>query len=202
MPSKRIFIAVDISDDARRLAAEHIDRMRQQAKDVRVRWEKPEKIHVTVKFLGNDDGEKIGAVNDATAAVAQEFSPFEIAIVGTGVFPNARQPRVLWLRIENAGLTLRQIAAEIDSRLSGIGFEKEKRRFSPHVTIARVREPKKAKRLAEVHLQSPIVSQPFTVGELVVYESQLKPTGSAYTVISRHRLERQASVLASGRRPD
>ena len=188
MPSRRLFIAVDISDEARRLAAEHIDKMRQNAKDVRVGWEKPEKLHVTLKFLGNVDEENVGAVSDAVAAIASDHRPFEMAIAGTGAFPNGRQPRVLWLGVENADGALAQLAADVDMRLSEIGFEKEKRRFSPHLTIARIREPQKAKRLSEVHLQSRFVSQPFTVGELVVYQSQLQPTGSVYNAISRHAL--------------
>lgn len=188
MPSKRIFIAVDISDEARRRAAEHIDKMRAEAKDVRVGWERPEKLHVTLKFLGNTDEAMIENISNAVAAIAGRFSPFELVVAGTGVFPRARQPRVLFLGIENSDGSLAEIASQLDSRLSRLGFEKEKRSFSPHLTIARVREPQKGRGLADAHLQSRFGPERFIVNELVVYQSQLKPTGSVYSVVSRHEL--------------
>ena len=187
MTSKRIFIAVDISDEARCLAAEHIDKMRQHAKDVRVGWERPEKLHVTLKFLGNVDEAAIDDVVNAVAPIADIFSAFEMAIIGTGVFPNPRQPRVLWLGVQDED-DLQGIAAKLDLELAKLGFEKEMRRFDPHLTIARIREPQKAKRLAEFHLHSRFESQAFAVHELVIYESVLRPTGSVYSVISRHAL--------------
>jgi 2'-5' RNA ligase len=188
MPTKRIFIAVDISDEARSRTAEHIDKMRQFATDVRVSWERPEKLHITLKFFGNVDENLIDKISDAITRIAGRFSSFEIAVTGTGVFTRAKQPRVLWLGIEDRNGSLAEIASQLDSRISRLGFEKEERSFSPHLTIARVREPQKAKGLAGAHLQSRFGSEKFIVTELVVYQSELKPTGSVYSVISRHSL--------------
>jgi len=189
MPVKRIFIAIDISDEARRRAADHIEKMGELAKCVRVSWERPEKLHVTLKFLGNVEDELIDRISDGVAAIAGRFAPFEMAVAETGVFPRGKQPRVLWLGIENTDHSLREIASQVDSRISRLGFEKEKRSFSPHLTIARIREPQKAKRLAESHLQSRFGRVEFKVSELMVYESVLKPTGSVYNVLSKHSLK-------------
>ncbi len=186
MPAKRIFVAVDISDEARERAADHIDKMRQLAKGVRVGWERPEKLHITLKFLGNVEEERLEQISDRVGVVATRFLPFGMAVTGTGVFPRVEQPRVLWLGIENADGSLAEIASQLDSGLPRLGFEKEKRKFSPHLTIARIREPQKAKGLADAHLQSRFEAVQFTVSELVVYESELKPTGSVYSVVSRH----------------
>ena len=188
MPSKRIFVAVDISDEARRRAAEHIDKVRTAATDVRVGWERADKLHVTLKFLGSVDERSVEDISDVVAAVAGRFSPFEMALTGTGVFPRARQPRVLFLGIDDPNGSLAAIAAQLDSRLSRLGFEKEKRSFSPHLTIARIREPQKGRGLADAHLQSRFAPEKFMVNELVVRQSELKPTGSVYSVISRHAL--------------
>jgi len=188
MPAKRLFIAVNISDEARRRAAAHIDKLRVSAKDVRVGWERPEKLHITLKFLGNVEDNLVAKVSDAAASVAAIFKPFRLAVVGTGLFPRIRQPRVLWLGIKNDDGSLRTLAVEIDMRLSQFGFVPEARPFSPHLTIARIRDPQKAKRLAESHLQSRFESVRFSVKELVVYESQPNPTGSVYRVVSRHAL--------------
>ena len=185
MPSRRLFIAVDISEEARRRAADHIDKMRALAESVRVGWERAEKLHVTLKFLGKVDEAHVAHVSDTTASVAAGFAPFRIALARTGVFPRLKQPRVLWLGI-NEERVLPKIAADLESRLSVLGFEVEERPFSPHLTIARIREPQKAKRLAEAHLQSRFEPVEFTVTELVVYESILRPNGSVYGVVSKH----------------
>jgi 2'-5' RNA ligase len=186
MPSRRLFIAVDISDEVRRLAAEHIDMIRRHARDIRVSWEKPEKLHVTLKFLGNVDDQKAGAVRESAAAAAESFSPFRAAVSGTGVFPNAQRPRVLWLGIENADGALKALAARVDELLIPIGFEKEKRRFSPHLTIARVREPGNGKGLADAHLECRFDRIEWDVRELVIYQSELKTTGSVYRALARY----------------
>ena len=187
MPSKRIFVAVDISDEARRRAADHIDKMRALAESVRVGWERAQKLHVTLKFLGKVDEGIVPNVSDTAASVAASFTPFQMALVATGVFPSLKKPRVLWLGINEASV-LPEIAASLESRFSLLGFEPEARPFSPHLTIARVREPEKAKRLAEAHLQSRFGPIEFTVTELIVYESILKPTGSVYAVVSKHSI--------------
>jgi 2'-5' RNA ligase len=187
MPAKRLFIAVDISDEARQRAADHMDDLRDIATDVRVGWERPEKLHITLKFLGNVDQGRVSVVSEIVASGAARNGPFAAELVGPGVFPNARQPRVLWLGVSDNGL-MRRIAAELGERLQKIGFETETRRFSPHLTIARIREPQKGKRLAEEHLQSRFEPVEFPVREIVLYESILKPTGSVYSVVSRHAL--------------
>ena len=185
MPSRRLFVAVDISEEARRRAADHIDKMRALVDGVRVGWERAEKLHVTLKFLGKVDEADVAHVSDTTASVAAGFAPFRIALAGTGVFPRLKQPRVLWLGI-NEERVLPKIAADLESRLSVLGFEVEERPFSPHLTIGRIREQQKAKRLAEAHLQSRFEPVEFTVTELVVYESILRPNGSVYGVVSKH----------------
>ena len=185
MPSRRLFIAVDISEEARRRAADHIDKMRALAGGVRVGWERAEKLHVTLKFLGKVEETHVAHVSETTASVAAGFAPFRITLAGTGVFPRLKQPRVLWLGI-NEERVLPKIAADLESRLSVLGFEVEERPFSPHLTIGRIREQQKAKRLAEAHLQSRFEPVEFTVTELVVYESILRPNGSVYGVVSKH----------------
>jgi len=185
---RRIFIAIDISEQARKAAAEHIEYLRNADRDVRVGWEKAEKLHITLKFLGDVDEPRIATLGVAIQQIASRFHPFKLELSDTGVFPNARQPRILWLGIVNTDDQLKTLAASIESACEKLGFAAEDRQFKPHLTIARVREPQKGRQLAAMHLNSDFGSVGFTVRKIVIYESKLGPAGSVYTPISTHRL--------------
>ena len=188
MAGKRIFAAIDISDEARGAVVAYVAKLRMDVADIRVGWEKPEKLHLTLKFFGDVDAARLLRLGTALDEVATAHKPFVAELAGTGVFPTARRPRVLWLGIQNDSGRIAKIGDEIERVSSRLGFPREKRPFSPHLTIARIREPEKGKRLAESYLQSRFASVEFSVNELVLYESVLKPAGSTYRVISRHKL--------------
>ena len=92
---KRIFIAVDISDRARSAAAAYIETLRGEFRQVRVGWERAEKLHLTMKFLGACETRQLQELENIAARIAAEIPRFTIRIADTGVFPNARSPRVL-----------------------------------------------------------------------------------------------------------
>lgn len=188
MADKRIFIGFDISDEARQRAEAHIKELRKAAPDVRVGWEKPEKLHVTVKFLGDVDEGRLASLSRMIEGVAADHRSSRVKLIGTGVFPNDRQPRILWLGIENNDAELSLIAASVEQACSELGFKLEDRKFKPHVTIARIRDPQKGRPLAAMHLRSGFEPVEFAVSQIVVYESKLGPGGSAYAILTRHSL--------------
>ena len=104
-----------------------------------VRWVRTEGIHLTLKFMGNIDPGMVDRVLEAIPAVASQFSPFELAISGLGVFPNPRRPRVLWSGVHGEMGTLGALQLAIDDALWELGLPKEQRAFSPHLTLGRVR---------------------------------------------------------------
>ena len=187
---RRIFTAVDISEEARRLAADHIEALKMEFGRVRVGWERPEKLHLTLKFLGDTSDEQLEALRAALRAIAGETRPFELTIRGTGLFPNLREPRVLWLGVEDEKHCLTKVFQMIDFECSKIGFAPEKRKFKPHLTIARLKEPHASRTLAEDHLHTDLPPVMFTVNDLVIYESELKPTGSVYKVLERFEFKK------------
>ena len=182
---RRIFTAVDISEEARRQAAEHIESLKMEFGRVRVGWERPEKLHLTLKFLGDTSDEQLEALRGSVRSIARETEPFELTVRGTGLFPNLREPRVLWLGVEDEKHCLTKIFQMIDFECSKIGFAPEKRKFKPHLTIARLKEPHASRTLAEDHLHTDLPPVSFRVEDLVIYESELKPTGSVYKVVER-----------------
>ena len=177
---KRVFIAVDISDEARRRAADHAIGLRREFAHLRVGWERAEKLHLTLKFLGETVE---AAVPDLCAAVeraAREASPFTLAIADVGVFPNARRGRVLWLDVRGETPRLAALNRRLESECERLGFARERREFVPHLTIARLKEPEKSRPLVEKHLALGFAPVAFPVNEIVVYESILLPSGSVY----------------------
>lgn len=189
----RLFVALDIDDDIRGRIARFLDGVRGFAPDAR--WIRPESLHVTLKFIGEqseDDVEKIKRVSQAIAAEA-----FEMNIRGYGFFPGARAPRVFWVGIE-AGAQLGSLAAMVDERLASIGIPKEEHAFNPHLTLARGAGQSRSRRKEKQegasggfqHLQEKLAALPtpefgtMTAREFYLYRSQLSPGGSKYTKLA------------------
>jgi 2'-5' RNA ligase len=186
---RRIFIAIDISEDARLVVAEYIDELRSQFRNLRVGWEKPEKLHLTLKFIGHVEEPRIAEIETSIAAVAARHRPFAAVMSRTGVFPNAREPRVLWLGVDAGRAEMTALGTDVENAVGELGFVKEHRPFSPHLTIARVREPRLGRALAATHLAGSILPVEFVVDRITIYESVLGTKDSTYTPISRQPLK-------------
>jgi len=186
---KRIFVAVDISGEARRQAANYIENLRNEFRGVRVGWEKPEKLHLTIKFLGDTGADKLAELEKAVAEISSAMSGFTFQISETGVFPNARDPRVLWIDVKDAAGNLLKINELLETECEKLGFQRDRRKFVPHLTIGRIREPNRARSLAQKHLANKFDAVESAVSDIVVYESKLLPAGSVYAVVSKHKLK-------------
>ena len=187
----RAFIAVDISEEARRLVAERIALLRAQFSDLRVGWDKPEKLHLTLKFLGEIPPEKLTQIIAAVENAAKEIESFSLALEGAGAFPPRGAARVLWLGVKDESQNLSEFQKRLEAETERIGFERERRAFKPHLTIARLKEPGKSRNLTDLHLQTKFPAVNFSVSEIVVYKSDLRPTGSIYTPLARIDLSRE-----------
>jgi len=211
MSTYRTFIAIEIPLDIRRRIKEHIDQLRAVFPDVRASWTREDNLHLTLRFLGNIPVARIPPLSNAVAAAAHEIKPFDLAICDCGTFPPHGRPKVLWigcadvpsashsLDAESAGfqpasslsplpLALSSLHTALEDRCAAAGFEREPRSFHPHLTIARRRESKGSRALAEHHKQLGFNRQTFTVSELVVFRSELSSKGSKHTALARHEL--------------
>jgi 2'-5' RNA ligase len=130
----RGFIAVDI--DASSSVVEFGRDIRSSGANVKL--VEPENVHITLKFLGDVEEDQVDDIEKAMRDSVKDIEPFKIKLIGTGVFPNQRNVKVIWVGVEN-GKYLEEIAGNIDERLSHLGFKKEKRGFSSHLTVARVK---------------------------------------------------------------
>ncbi len=180
---KRIFTAADVSDEARRLISNYIEDLRGEFPQIRVGWERAEKLHLTLKFFGDVAEKNLEKIIEAAAQTARAFTNFDLQIVGTGAFPSARNARVLWLGVKDDAGNLLRLNKRFEEECARRNFPKEARTFKPHLTIARLREPRFSQTLIEKHLRNEFVSPAFEASELVIYESRLQRTGSIYSVV-------------------
>ena len=184
----RMFCAVPLTEEVRERAARHMEFLRRQMPDVRASWDRPEKMHITLKFLGEIEVSRVEALSRAAERASREVEAFTLSIAGAGAFPTRGLARVLWLGIEDETGSLARLQSALETESEREGFRREERSFHPHLTIARLRKPEGARKLARLHQDTGFEAVSFPVSELLVIRSELGPQGSRYTEISRHKL--------------
>jgi 2'-5' RNA ligase len=185
---KRIFTAIDISDEARSKVSDYVENLRAGFPRLRVGWEKPEKLHLTLKFVGDVSDAQLKNLIVAVEKTAKQISAFHLQLKETGAFPSPRNARIFWLGLKDEQGSLQKLNEILESECEQSGFAREKRSFKAHLTIARLREPQNSKELAQNHLLNEFEAIEFTAGEIVIYASKLLPHGSIYSVVSKHEL--------------
>ena len=181
----RVFIAVDLPRDIRKALKDLQQALRPFAESAR--WVDPDSIHITLKFIGEVSETGVEEIHGALLGLTHE--PFVITTRGVGFFPGMRSPRIFWAGLEAAGL--HELAEDIENRMARIGYEREKRPFQPHVTLARARDTRIAASLITAASEySQHVFGAFTVDRLFLFQSTLKPTGAVYNKRKEYRLER------------
>jgi 2'-5' RNA ligase len=186
---KRIFTAIDISDEARAKCTNYVENLRSIFPHLRVGWEKPEKLHFTMKFLGDIDEAQLRNLTESVAASAEKSSNFKLRIANTGAFPSKRNARILWLGVNDEHAKMPKLKEVLEGECFERGLTRENRDFKAHLTIARLREPHKSAELVEKHLSEYFVSDEFTVSAVTIYESRLQKSGSIYSIVSKHEFK-------------
>jgi 2'-5' RNA ligase len=186
--SWRVFCAVELPDELPAQLRDYIAQLRQEVPEAAASWSRVENIHLTLKFFGNVAVERIESISAAVARAMKEFAPFQIAVGGTGVFPKPSRAQVLWIGINDPSGKLLELQQRLENECAKEEFEKEGRAYRPHLTIARIRKPDGARRLADAHLQKQFKLTQLTLTELIVFRSELSSQGSKYTALSHHQL--------------
>lgn len=175
----RTFICIEIPDSIK----ERIDQLQQTLRKIeaQVSWTTPSKIHLTLKFLGGVETPRIERVEKAVRRAATGISPHEVEVGGAGCFPSPRNPRVLWVGLSIVPEPLKQLYTRLEDQLAIEGFSREKKKFSPHLTIGRIRTPRNSALVAEALIATGFRQESFEATEVIVMRSDLKPTGAIYT---------------------
>lgn len=184
----RTFVAVPINHAIRGKAGELIGLLRAVPADVK--WVEPKNMHLTLKFLGEVPLNEVPRVCDCVSRGAAEVEPFELEMVGGGAFPNLRRPRTVWLGVGRGEDAMRSLARAVERRLTKLGFRRENRRFSAHLTLGRVRRsgPELAELGHAIGETSGFAAGMLSVDEVRVYSSQLSSDGPTYQVLGRSKI--------------
>jgi RNA 2',3'-cyclic 3'-phosphodiesterase len=180
MEQKRVFVGVDLPEEAKNQVADYIDALKLRYSSVRASWLRRENLHITLRFVGNVGPDELNELTGRTDQVAGVHAPIGAVLEGTGNFAQRRiRSDALWIGIKADGLS--GIAA-------GLAVERS-RPFVPHLTITRLKDPASGRKLVQEHLGSNFGPITCRIEELVIYESTLLPSGSVYSVLSKHRLK-------------
>ncbi len=182
----RCFIAIDIPDNLKR---EIVDATKiARAEHSELKWVEEENLHITLKFLGEVEPSRVEKVKGALERVSRMIRPFSLSTSSFGTFPEKGALRVFWIGIEGDLDILRRLHELIDAECSRLGFAKEKREFTPHLTLARARRYTHERvTLEDLNLKE-LRKKPFRVNEIVLYQSILRPEGPVYKKLSLFRL--------------
>jgi RNA 2',3'-cyclic 3'-phosphodiesterase len=184
----RLFVAVDLSDEARQKVALEQKRIAEALKSDRsLKWVKPEQAHLTLVFLGNVDDLLVPAVIDSLGRDVGKPA-FDMVLDGVGVFPPHRAPRVLWLGIREGADALIDLQRDLAARVKALDLPVEDRVFHPHLTLARWKESRAADRERALSAAHGGVTARTRVECATLYQSRLSPSGAAYTPLARANL--------------
>lgn len=177
----RLFIALEIPSATRESLATLLASMRSITKEPR--WVRAENLHVTLKFLGEVAEGKVDAVRNALREIRSD-KVVALEFRGSGFFPNEKHPRVFWAGME-ASPNLKTLASDIESAMEKLGIPREKREFSPHLTLARFERPRLPEALRKLitdNQQREFGS--LRTNEFHLIQSTLKPAGAEYTTVA------------------
>jgi len=181
----RLFVAIDLPGEVKDLLAETAVQLSQNVPKRAIRWVRREQMHLTLRFLGDTAVAHLPNLQQALSQLVTQHHPLQLRLHGVGAFPNQKRPRVVWAGLAGDLAPLQAMQADLEARLVGLGWEREKRPFNPHLTLGRVKDARLARglrwdvRLAEVG---------FGVTAVQLMQSELRPSGAVYTVRQEARL--------------
>jgi len=185
MKQIRTFVAIELDDPLKAALREVQKELKSHSVAHIGRWVSPDSIHLTLKFLGNVPIERVEEIGQAVNRACESFAPFPISLADLGYFPNARRLRVIWVGVGGDLETLVRLQHSVESELNRIGFKPERRGFTPHLTLARIRnrarphEREEMGKLIAMEQVDKTVSM--IVREVSLIRSDLKPGGAVYT---------------------
>jgi 2'-5' RNA ligase len=183
----RTFIAIEIPDATKTAMAAVQAQLKRSG--VSASWTRPESIHLTLKFLGEVPEESVSAITEALKRSAEGLGRFHLRIAGTGVFPSEKNPRVVWIGVSGELDKLMGIQLRVEEQMVRLGFPQEDRKFTPHLTIGRIKHiPSRASWAHALESVKTVALPGFEAGAISLMKSELKPAGAVYTELGRAEL--------------
>jgi RNA 2',3'-cyclic 3'-phosphodiesterase len=184
MEQVRSFIAIELPAEVKAGLKQVQDRLKSSDPSC-AKWVDPQSIHLTLKFLGNVDIDRLDSITRAIQDASVSISPFELNIDDLGCFPNSRRVQTIWIGLTGDITQLQTLQNNVESRVSPLGFPTEKRLFTPHLTLARVRDyitPEQRQSLGALVTATQIkLNLNFKIISISLMRSHLTPAGAIYT---------------------
>lgn len=174
----RLFIAMPLPDEIEELLGKAVFVLKQ--KRTRVKWVAPKNIHLTLKFLGETDEEKVASISDSIRKVAEKYNTVHSRLDKLGAFPNLNRPRVVWAGLSDGIDILTTVASDIETEMARLGFEKENRPFRCHLTLGRVKDNFNLAELADAISNYELTPTDVTFSSIDLFKSTLTPRGPIY----------------------
>ena len=183
-PTIRTFIALELPPSVISL----LENVQEDLKSMRLRakWVRPENIHLTLKFLGDINPGDIDKIGRAMMDAAADFTAMDLVAKGVGVFPGIKRPRVIWVGLGGQLELLFAMQRMLEDNLAALGFKKDKRPFKGHLTLGRFRqtvEPSTIRQIIQEYAN--IDGEEFTASRIILFKSDLKPTGAVYSQLQQ-----------------
>ena len=193
MEQVRSFIAIELPDELKSGLAQ-LQAQLKTGKQPPVKWVNPYSIHLTLKFMGSIAADKISEITGAMEAAVKRISPFHLKVKDLGVFPNLRRVQVVWVGVSGEVDQLSRLQQGIESNLTPLGFTPESRPFTPHLTLARLREqasPDERQSFGQLIASNRLATvYGFSVDSINLMRSQLTREGAIYSRLSLVRLSK------------
>ena len=174
----RLFIAFPLAEEVEERLGGIIDDLK--SRGGRIKWVEPKNIHLTARFLGDTQESLVGKLSELLDSVAAEYQAVSTTINGLGAFPNLSRPRVIWAGLGENTESLAKIAGDVEMGVRRLRFKKEPKRFKPHLTLGRVKDPSGLQELI-AYIESYTVEEiPVLFDRLVLFKSTLTPQGPIY----------------------
>ena len=184
----RSFVAIELPQDLKFELDKYIHKLRELAP--KVKWVKAESLHLTLKFLGNVPAEIVDKSVIKLINLPETMLPFSLTTGHFGSFPSRSKPRVFWLGLYNqVEGQLERLHLWVDESMQALGFEKESRKFKPHLTLGRVKVREDFAELRDFVEKNPFPAFSFEVNEFVLMRSILSPQGARYRPIHKFSLQ-------------
>lgn len=180
----RTFIAIELPENIKASLARWQEKLKTAHADIK--WVEKDNIHLTLKFLGEVDENKISEISAILEKIGQTYPSYQATISSLGGFPKIEYPRVIWAGIGNGDQETKNIVKQIENSLEEIGIPKEDRLFASHITLGRSRSEKNQKKLGELlgKLKAEFTNmESFEVRKITLFKSQLSPKGPTYQAI-------------------
>jgi RNA 2',3'-cyclic 3'-phosphodiesterase len=187
----RTFIAIELPQGIK----DHLNKIQEQLKltGADVKWVEPKNIHLTLKFLGEINEQTLEKLSQILDACVKGKTPFQVSIASFGAFPKLNYPRIIWAGIDKGDKEIAEIVKVLEEKVQKIGIPKEKRAFSSHITLGRLRSSRDKDNLAEqlkkLTENSDLPRLEFSLSKITLFKSTLTASGPIYEALKETNLQ-------------